>query len=327
MSFTGGDVPSSTIRNPKRDFLSLYDLTAAEVHALIARAIELKELRANGHHPRTLQHKVLGMIFEKVSTRTRVSFEVGMFELGGHAVHLATADSHVSRSEPLEDTARALSGYCSAILMRTFGQERLQTLAEFASVPVINGLTDRQHPCQVMADLQTVEEHLGDLRSLRFAWVGDGNNMAHSWLHAAGLLGLDLSLACPPGYGPQSEVVEEAKRRQMQAGAGSITLSNDPKEVVEDREVLCTDVWVSMGQEKEVLARLEAFRPFCVSQELVACAAKDCIVLHCLPAHRGQEIAVEVLEGPNSVVWQQAENRLHAQKAILELIVGASAKS
>jgi ornithine carbamoyltransferase len=264
------------------------------------------------------------MIFEKASTRTRVSFEVGMFELGGHAVSLSTAGSQIARGEPMEDTARVLSGYCSAILIRTYGHERLETLAKWSTVPVLNGLTDRYHPCQIVADLQTVTERRGGISGWRYAWIGDGNNMAHSWINAAAILGLELVLACPGGYKPDAAVVADAEARMRESGSGSIRVVSDPAEAARGSHVISTDVWASMGQEEETTRRQAAFAGYCVDQTLVDLASKDAMILHCLPAHRGEEISAEVLEGPQSAVWQQAENRLHAQKAILEAIVGCS---
>ena len=308
----------------KRDFLSLYDLSADELRGVLARAAELKAMRARGARCQSLQGKVLGMIFEKASTRTRVSFEVGMFELGGHAVYLSSSGSQIGRGEPIADTARVLSGYCSGILIRTFGQERLQELARWASVPVFNGLTDLYHPCQVVADLQTVIELRGSIEGVRFAWIGDGNNMAHSWINAAAILGLDLVLACPKGYQPEPSVSSEAHRRMQVLGAGSITIVSDPAEAARDSDVISTDVWASMGQEEEASQRMKAFSGYCVDQSLLEVASADATILHCLPAHRGEEISAEVLEGPQSAVWLQAENRLHAQKAILEAILGCS---
>ncbi len=305
----------------KRDFLSLYEFSADEFRGVLARAIELKAIRLRGEGAASMAGKVLGMVFEKASTRTRVSFEVGMFELGGHAVYLSTAGSQIGRGEPICDTARVLSGYCQAILIRTFGHERIEELAKWSSVPVINGLTDLYHPCQIVADLQTVMERKGGIEGFRYAWIGDGNNMAHSWINAAAILGLDLVLACPEGYEPAAAVMAEAERRIEASGSGSITLVRDPRDAAKGSRVISTDVWASMGQEEENNVRRKAFNGYCVSQELLSHADKDAMVLHCLPAHRGEEISAEVLEGPQSAVFQQAENRLHAQKAILEAIV------
>jgi ornithine carbamoyltransferase len=305
----------------KRDLLSLYDLTREELDAILGRAITLKESRARGEPARTLPGAVLGMIFEKASTRTRVSFEVGMFELGGHAVYISTAGSQIGRGEPIEDTARVLGAYCQGLLIRTFEQDRAEALAKASPVPVINGLTDLYHPCQLLADLMTVRELRGRLGGLRYAWIGDGNNMAHSWLNAAALAGFDLVIACPEGYDPDPDVVAEARRRMEESGEGSVEIVRDPAAAARGADVISTDVWASMGQEAAAAARAEAFTGYCVSAELIAEAASEVIVLHCLPAHRGEEISAEVLEGPSSAVWRQAENRLHAQKAVLELLL------
>lgn len=307
---------------PKRDFLSLDDVSAAELEALFERAAALEASRRRGERTLTLAGKTLGMIFEKASTRTRVSFEVGMFELGGHAVFLSTQGSQLGRGEPVQDTARVLGGYCHAIVIRTFEQARAAELARWAPVPVVNGLTDRFHPCQVVADLFTVRQLRGQVAGVRYAWIGDGNNMAHSWLKAAGILGLDLAIACPEGYDPDPALVAEARARQEVLGAGSVEVVRDPRDAARGADVVSTDVWASMGQEDEAEARRRAFASFCVDDELLTLCADDTIVLHCLPAHRGEEISAKVLEGPHAAVWRQAENRLHVQKAILELVIG-----
>jgi ornithine carbamoyltransferase len=298
----------------KRDFLGLRDVTAAEIAQILARAGALKAARAAGQPTRSLPGKILGMIFEKPSTRTRVSFEVGMVELGGHAVYLAPEGSQIGRGEPLADTARVLGGYCHGIVIRTFAQARAEELGRFAPVPVLNGLTDLQHPCQVMADLFTVLELRGALAGLRYAWIGDGNNMAHSWIDAAAILGLELLLACPEGYDPNPAILDRA--------AGHARVVRDPAEAARGADVLSTDVWASMGQEQEAAARRRAFAGYCLDDRLLALASDKAVVLHCLPAHRGEEISERVLEGPRSAVWRQAENRLHTQKAILELFLG-----
>jgi ornithine carbamoyltransferase len=306
----------------KRDFLTLWDTTADELAGLIDRAAALKAGRAEiASRPRPLAGKSVAMVFEKASTRTRVSFEVGVHELGGQPIFLQTAGSQIGRGEPIEDTARVLAGYCHAIVVRTFGQDRAEALAKWASIPVINGLTDLHHPCQIVADLLTARERRGALRGLRYAWIGDGNNMANSWIDAAAILGLDLVLACPDGYRPDAAVLERARRHLAELGVGSIAVVARPEEAAEGADVLSTDVWASMGQEEEAAARRRAFAGYCVDDALMARAARDAIVLHCLPAHRGEEISAEVLEGPHAAVWQQAENRLHTQKAILELVV------
>jgi len=302
----------------KRDFLTVLDVTATELLALFPRAATLKAARARGEPVRTLPGRTLGMIFEKPSTRTRVSFEVGAVELGGHAVYLAPEGSQIGRGEPIADTARVLGGYCHGIVIRTFAQARAAELARWSPVPVINGLTDHDHPCQVLADLFTVHELTGDVRGRRYAWIGDGNNMAHSWIDAAALLGLDLVLACPEGYDPDPAVVARAGK----AGKGSVVVVRDPRAAARGADVISTDVWASMGQETEAARRRQAFAGYCVDEAMLALAAAEPIVLHCLPAHRGEEISDGVLEGPRSAVWRQAENRLHVQKAILELFLG-----
>lgn len=318
----------------KRDFLSLWDVTQAEFAALIRRAEELRFLRQVRTPHATRPGRVLALIFEKASTRTRVSFEVAIWELGGHAVVIGRNDSQLGRGEPIKDTARVMSRYCHGIMVRTFGHERVKELAEYASVPVINGLTDLLHPCQVLADLQTVYAHFAEgegktpagavpdvlqvLRSRRYAWVGDGNNMANTWIEAAGLLGLDLMLACPDGYQPNPEVLQTARRD----GHGRIQLVRDPREAVAGRHVISTDVFASMGKEEEVEARKRAFVGYGVDRALLAEADGKAIFLHCLPAHRGEEVSDEVIEGSTSQVWQEAENRLHSQKALLEWLLG-----
>jgi ornithine carbamoyltransferase len=316
----------------KRDFLSLFDVTDAELAMLIRRAEELRFVRQMHEPHASRPGRMLGLIFEKASTRTRVSFEVAITELGGHAIVLGRNDSQLGRGEPIKDTARVMARYCHAIMVRTFGHEIAQELATYASVPVINGLTDLLHPCQVLADLQTVYAYvanretsasapapdvLGVLRSQRYAWVGDGNNMANTWIEAAGLLGLDLALACPKGYEPNSELLARAKA----TGKARISVTHDPREAVAGRHVLSTDVFASMGKETEVEARRRAFVGYCLDKKLVGEADAKAMVLHCLPAHRGEEITDEVIEGPASVVWQEAENRLHAQKALLEWLL------
>jgi ornithine carbamoyltransferase len=314
----------------KRDFLSLFDVSDAELASLIRRAEELRFLRQMREPHASRPGRMLALIFEKASTRTRVSFEVAITELGGHAIVMGRNDSQLGRGEPIKDTARVMARYCHGIMVRTFGHDRVEELARYASVPVINGLTDLLHPCQVLADLQTVYAHVAGttpsaaapdvltvLRSVRYAWIGDGNNMANTWIEAAGLLGLDLALACPKGYQPSADVLECARA----TGKGRIQLTQDPRDAVAGRQVLSTDVFASMGKEDEVEARRRAFVGYCLDAKLVAAADAQAIVMHCLPAHRGEEISDEVIESPASVVWQEAENRLHAQKAMLEWIL------
>lgn len=299
-----------------KHFLTLADFAADDWDVVWKRAAALKQRRLD----RTLAGMPVALVMEKASTRTRVSFEVGVFELGGHAVVLTTDGSQLGRGEPIEDTARVLSGYCGMIIMRTFGQDRLATLAKWSSVPVVNALTNEHHPCQVATDLFTVLEKFGTLAGLRYAWIGDGNNMANSWIEAAGLFGLDLTLACPNGYAPDPALVKLAQANQQRLGTGSITVTADPRVAAANANVINTDVWASMGQEDEAAKRRLAFAGYCVDAGLLKTAAADAVVLHCLPAHRGEEITGDVLDGPRSLAWVQAENRLHVGKAILERV-------
>jgi ornithine carbamoyltransferase len=297
-----------TFRN-KRDFLSLSDLTPTELHGLLARAVEM---RANRFGRRPLEGKALAMIFRKSSTRTRVSFEVAIHQLGGFGVFLSDRDSQLGRGEPVADTARVLSGYVDAIMVRTFAHAEVAELAHHATVPVINGLSDLLHPCQLLADLLTLRDEFGvDLGALRVSWIGDGNNMANSWLNAAALLGFELRLACPEGYDPDEAILARAM------SSTRILLTRDPAEAAEGAHAVTTDVWASMGQEEESAAREVAFLGFQVDAALMGRARPDAIFLHCLPAHRGEEVTAEVIDGPRSRVFPEAENRLHAQKALL----------
>ena len=259
------------------------------------------------------------MIFEKSSTRTRVSFEVGMYQLGGHPLFISTRDSQMGRGEPIKDTARVMSRYCDGVMIRTYGQEIVEEFARYSAVPVINGLTDLHHPCQIMADLFTVIEHRGSYEGLKIAWVGDGNNMANTWIEAAAIFGFDLTLACPKGYEPDARVMEWALERTT----SKIVLTDDPQEAVKYADVINTDVWASMGQEAEQKEREKAFAGYQLNEALLDLARGNCIVLHCLPAHRGEEITDDVIEGPHSAVWDEAENRLHVQKAIMATLMGA----
>ncbi len=297
----------------KRDYLEVGDLSTTGVERVLDIATRLK---ADDYPGAPLEGQTLGMIFTKSSTRTRVSFEVGMHQLGGHAVFLSSRDIQLGRGEPIKDTARVLSRYVHGIMIRTFDHEDVRQLATFASIPVINGLTDMLHPCQVLSDLMTVQENFGTLEGRVVAWVGDGNNMANSWLNAAALLGFELRLACPEGYEPNREIFERATR------ATAVTITEDLEEAVRGAHVVNTDVWASMGQEAEVDARELAFKGYTVDAELMSLAADDAIFLHCLPAHRGEEVTEEVIEGPQSRVFDQAENRLHAQKALLVELMG-----
>jgi ornithine carbamoyltransferase len=301
-----------------RHFLRLRDYSRSELDGLLALAAELKAKQKAGLEHHLLKGKTLAMIFEKASTRTRISFEVGMFQLGGHGLFISSNNSQMGRGEPVKDTARVMSRYCDGVMIRTFGQEIVDEFARYSSVPVINGLTDLYHPCQILADLQTGIEHKGSYQGLKFAWVGDGNNMANTWIEAAAILGFDLALACPEGYEPGREVWTWAQANST----SSITISEHPHEAVRDSQVINTDVWASMGQEAEQKQRELAFQGYCVNDELMALAQPDSIVLHCLPAHRGEEISDSVIEGRHSVVWDEAENRLHIQKAIMATLMG-----
>ena len=297
----------------KRDFLTITDFSREEIRRLFELARRMKK-GAYGATP--LAGKTLAMIFAKSSTRTRVSFEVGTFQLGGHALFLSSRDIQLGRGEPIADTARVLSRYVSGIMIRTFDHAEVEDLARHATIPVINGLTDLSHPCQVLADLLTVQEELGDWEGKRVAWVGDGNNMANSWLEAAEVLGFELRLACPEGFEPSREKFERACRKAR------VLVTEVPEEAVEGAHVVNTDVWASMGQEAEAEARRNAFRGYTVDGDLMRLAAPEAVFLHCLPAHRGEEVTAEVIEGPQSRVWDEAENRLHVQKALLATLMG-----
>ncbi len=301
----------------KRDLLTILDLTTAEILALLARAAELKAWHRQGRDPKPLAGKTLALIFDKPSTRTRVSFEAGIAHLGGSSIYLGRNDSQLSRNEPVADTARVLARYVDGIIIRTYGHEIVEEMSRFASIPVINGLTDSHHPCQVLSDLLTIQERFGRVTDLKIAWLGDGNNMANSWITAALRLDFALALACPPGYEPDARLLALAQKASR-----PIYLGNDPVAAVQGAQVINTDVWASMGQEEEAQERLQVFYPFQVSSDLLRQAPPEVVVLHCLPAHRGEEITEEVLEGPQSLVWDQAENRLHLQKALLEWLVG-----
>jgi ornithine carbamoyltransferase len=300
-----------------RGFLTLADIEVEAWPAVWDRAAALERNRLAV----SLAGKTIALVFEKASTRTRVSFEVAAYELGGNSVVLASEGSQLARGEPAEDTARVLSSYCHAIVVRTYGQERVAAFARAASVPVINGLSDQHHPCQVATDLHTVREHFGKLQGLRYAWIGDGNNMAQSWLEAAGMFGLELALACPEGFAPDPLLIKAARTAQERLGKGTITLTHDPREAATGAHVLSTDVWASMGQEAEAARRRVAFDGYQINRTLLACAAPEAVVLHCLPAHRGEEITGDVLDGPQSLAWVQAANRLHVAKALLEHVM------
>jgi ornithine carbamoyltransferase len=300
--------------------LTLGDIPVPAWPALFDRAAKLKAERGTARQV-SLAGMTIALVFEKPSTRTRVSFQVAAYELGGQTIEMSMATSQIGRGEPVADTARVLSGYCHAIVVRTFGQDRLAEYVRAASIPVINALTDQHHPCQVATDLFTVREHFETLEGLRYAWIGDGNNMAQSWIEAAGMFGLDLALACPDGFAPDPLLVAAARDAQGRLGRGSITLTTDPAKAAAGAHVLSTDVWASMGQEDDAARRRAAFAGYCVDAAMVSRAAANAIVLHCLPAHRGEEITGDVLDGPQSLAWVQAENRLHVGKVLLEHVV------
>ncbi len=297
--------------------LTLADLAKEEFEAFFKRAIELKEKQQKGTAAPTQAGKSLGLLFDKPSTRTRVSFETAMVQLGGSPLFISSKDTQMSRAEPIKDTARVLSRYLDALAIRTFSQETIEEFAQFSTIPVINALTDAYHPCQVLSDLLTVIEHKGAVENLKIAWIGDGNNMAQSWINAAAVLGFKLHLACPEDYFPDSKIVTAA----MKKSKAKITLDTDPIAAIKNADVVNTDVWASMGQEAEQEARKKIFAPYQVNAALLEKAAKDAIVLHCLPAHREEEITEAVLEGPQSVVWDQSENKLHMHKAILDILL------
>lgn len=294
-----------------RHFLKLSDLSPAELKALIHRAIELKKADDRSNQP--LKGRTLAMLFGKSSTRTRVSFEVAMAHLGGHALFLSPRDTQLGRGEPIADTARVLSSMCDAIMVRNDSQTDLETLAAHSAVPVINALTDRMHPCQILADIQAYTELRGDIAGATVAWIGDGNNVCNSFIEAAPLFGFQLNIACPQGYEPDGEL--------MQAAGESARLSASPADAVNGAHLVVTDVWASMGQEQEQADRERAFADYQVDAALMRQAAEDALFMHCLPAHRGEEVSAEVIDGPQSAVWQEAENRLHAQKALLEFLL------
>jgi len=303
-----------------RDFLSLKDYSAEEIKILLELAIKLKAEHKQGVRHEILKGKTLAMIFQKASTRTRVSFEAGMFQLGGMAHFLNTQDLQIRRGEPVCDTARVLSRYVDGILIRTYDQSEVEELAKYADVPVINGLTDQYHPTQALADMLTILEYKKKLTGIKLAYIGDGNNMVHSLMIAGSKLGMEVRVATPKGYEPLPEVIEMCKASAKESG-GRLILGNDPEQACLGADVLYTDVWVSMGQEKEAEERRKRFKGFQINQKILGLADSEAIVMHCLPAHRGEEITEEVIEGPQSVVFDEAENRLHAHKAILAALL------
>lgn len=299
----------------RRHFLTLLDLSKDELSALTVRAIELKHMVKKRIAHDYFARRVMGMIFDKSSTRTRVSFETGMTQFGGHAIFLSPRDTQLGRGEPIEDSARVLSRMVDIIMIRTYAHENIQRFASYSQVPVINALTDSYHPCQLLADMQTYHEQRGNIAGKTVAWIGDGNNMCHSYINAARQYGFQLNIATPVGFEPDVSIVK--------AAGDCVHLDHDPRAACEKAHLVTTDVWASMGQEEEQQKRVRAFADFQVNAELMALADKDALFMHCLPAHRGEEVSAEVIDGPQSVVWDQAENRLHAQKALIELLLNA----
>ncbi len=297
----------------KRHFLTLNDLNTAEFQALIERACELKREFQQNRMQQTRPGRVLAMIFEKSSTRTRVSFETAMAHLGGHSIFLSPDDTQLGRGEPVEDTARVLAKMVDCVMLRTFEHEKLERYAACSDIPVINGLSDTFHPCQLLADMQTYHEIRGDIKGKKVAWLGDGNNMCHSYINAARLLDFQLNIACPKDYQPDAGIVDSA--------SNNVKTGIDPRQSVADADLVVTDVWASMGQEQETVERHAEFKPFQVNAELMKLAAKDALFMHCLPAHRGEEVSADVIDGAQSVVWEEAGNRLHSQKALLETLL------
>jgi len=300
-----------------KHLLTVHEIANGDVTALLDRADRLKAQRRSGaaHHP--LTGKTLGLLFEKSSTRTRVSFEAAMHQLGGVSLFLSVQDLQIKRGETVADTARVLSRYLDVLVIRTFGHELLEEWAASATIPVINGLTDLHHPCQALGDLMTVRERFGPLKGLKLAYIGDGNNVAHSLIEAAAKTGIEIRLACPKGFEPDPMIVEASRIAAKRTG-GTVEILRDPALAAEDADVLYTDVWISMGQEKQTRSKLKKFRPYQINDRLLSVAKPSAVVMHCLPAHRGMEITAEVMDGKQSVIWDQAENRLHIQKAILE---------
>ena len=296
-----------------RHFLTLLDFSPAELQHLIQRAIEMKREHLEGRDQRSFPGKVLGMIFAKSSTRTRVSFEAGMAQFGGHALFLSPNDTQLGRGEPIEDTAKVISRMVDIVMIRTSAHERLEVFAQHSRVPVINALSDESHPCQLLADMMTWYEHRGDMQGKTASWIGDGNNMCHSFIRAAHLFGFHLNIACPDGFDPDQALLDEY--------AHCITLTRDPASAARGSDLLATDVWASMGQEQEAKARIAAFEGFELNRELLNLANPDAIYLHCLPAHRGEEISADLMDDPSTVIWDEAENRLHAQKALIEFLL------
>jgi ornithine carbamoyltransferase len=296
-----------------RHFLTLLDLEPQELRSLISRAMELKALQKRRELFQPFPGYVMGMIFEKASTRTRVSFEAGMAQLGGHALFLSSRDTQLGRGEPIEDSARVLSSMVDILMVRTFGHDQIERFAQYSSVPVINALTDDYHPCQLLADIQTYVEHRGDIQGKTVAWIGDGNNMAQSYINAARQFDFELKIACPAGYEPDEQLLRD--------NADRVSVMRKPADAARDAHLLVTDVWASMGQEEEAKLRLEQLSGYQLNRELLDVAASDALYMHCLPAHRGEEISAELMDSSDTVIWDEAENRLHAQKALIEFLL------
>ena len=301
----------------KKDLLCLLDLEPQDFIALFERALSLKERHKKGIFDSVLAGKTLGLIFDKKSTRTRIAFETAMIQLGGHSIYMSTQDTQISRNEPAKDTARVLSRYIDCLAMRTFEHHLVEEFAQSSTIPVINALTDAYHPCQILSDIMTVIEHKGGYENVRIAWVGDGNNVANSWVNAASVLGLELMVACPDNHHIKPDIIAASGADTKK----NIVFTNDPKEAVKGADVVYTDVWASMGEEDQLEGRLKTFKGFQVNEELLKGAKDDCLVLHCLPAHRGEEIAESVFEAKNAAFWDQAENKRHMHKAILECLI------
>jgi ornithine carbamoyltransferase len=301
----------------KKDLLNISDLESGDFENIWKKAKKLKKLLKEGKSHGSLKGKTLGMIFDKSSTRTRISFEVGMYQLGGIALFLTSRDTQIGRGEIIADSAKMMSRYLNGIMIRTFTQQSVEDFARFASIPVINGLTDLLHPCQILSDLFTIREKKGSYNKLKIAYIGDGNNIANSWIEAAAKLPIQVALACPAGYDPDKKIMEEGQKEAREG----IILVRDPLKAAKDADILYTDVWASMGQESEHEKRKKIFKDYQINKKMLKVAKKDAMVMHCLPAHRGEEIAADVIDGPQSIVIDQAENRLHVQKAILEILL------
>ena len=296
-----------------KNFLTLLDISSQDLNTLIERAIKLKTMQKNREIYEPLKNRVLGMVFEKSSTRTRVSFETAMAQFGGHAIFLSPRDTQLGRGEPIEDSARVLSRMVDAIMIRTFEHEKIELFSSYSDVPVINALTDMYHPCQLLADIQTFTEHRGNIQGKTVTWIGDGNNMCHSYINAARQFDFKLNIACPKSYEPDQSILE--------AAADHAEVIHDPMQAAKNSDLVVTDVWASMGQEDEQQKRTQDFDGFIVTTEMMKQANNDALFMHCLPAHRGEEVSADVIDGPQSVVWDEAENRLHAQKALLEYLL------